>query len=172
MIHTNESPTDLRLWAELYMYYNCFPNPVYTNYCPRTESVIDCSRSYTKGFQMFLLIDAAGINKSTIDTKALLKSCVCVCSLMSDSAAPWTLAHQVPLSMEFSRKEHWNGLPLPTPGDLPNQGIEPKSPMSTPLAGRFFTTNTIWEGSLNSQQLFKSIVPTNKHKKSYCLYEG
>ena len=163
---------DLRSWAELYRYYNCFPSPVYTNYCPRTESVIDCSRSYTKGFQMFLLIDAAGINKSTIDMKALLKSCVCVCSLRSDSAAPWTLAHQVPLSMEFSRKEHWNGLPLPTPGDLPNQGIEPKSPMSTPLAGRFFTTNTIWEGSLNSQQLFKSIVPTNKHKKSYCLYEG
>ena len=74
--------------------------------------------------------------------------------------------------MEFSRKEYWNGLPLPTSGDLPNPGIKPKSPMSIPLAGRFFTTNTIWEGSLNSQQLFKCIVPTNKHKKSYCLYEG
>ena len=85
---------------------------------------------------------------------------------------PWTVAHWALLSMEFSRKEYWNGLPLPTSGDLPNPGIKPKSPMSIPLAGRFFTTNTIWEGSLNSQQLFKCIVPTNKHKKSYCLYEG
>ena len=100
--------------------------------------------------------------------------CVCVCAFTHVwlFSAPWTLAHQTPLSMEFYRKEYWNGLPLPTPGDLPNPGIEPKSPMSTPLAGRFFTTNTIWEGSLNSQQLFKCIVPTNKHKKSYCLYEG
>ena len=88
VIHTNESPMDLRSWAELYRYCNCFPSPVCTNYCPRTESVIDCSRSYTKVFQMFLLIDAAGINKLTIDMKALLKSCVCVCSLMSDSLRP------------------------------------------------------------------------------------
>ena len=38
---------------------------------------------------------------------------------------PWTLAHQVPLSMEFSRQEYWNGLPFPTPGNLLNPGIEP-----------------------------------------------
>ena len=88
--HTNESPMDLKSWAELYRYCNCFPSPVCTNYCPWTESVIDCSRSHTKVFQMFLLMDAAGINKLTIDTKALLKSCVCVCvhSLMSDSFRP------------------------------------------------------------------------------------
>ena len=41
---------------------------------------------------------------------------------------PWTIAHQAPLSMEFSRKEYWNGLPFPSPGDLPNPGIEPRSP--------------------------------------------
>ena len=35
----------------------------------------------------------------------------------------WTVAHQVPLSMAFSRREHWRGLPLPTPGDLPDPGI-------------------------------------------------
>ena len=40
----------------------------------------------------------------------------------------WTVAHQAPPSMEFSRQEHWSGLPLPTPGDLPDQGIEPGSP--------------------------------------------
>ena len=39
-------------------------------------------------------------------------------------ATPWTTACQAPLSIEFSRQEHWNGLPLPTPGDLPNPGKE------------------------------------------------
>ena len=39
--------------------------------------------------------------------------------------APWTLAGQAPLSMEFSRQEYWSGLPFPSPGDLPNLGIEP-----------------------------------------------
>ena len=40
---------------------------------------------------------------------------------------PWTVAHQAPLSMGFSRQEHWSGLPCPPPGDLPNPGIEPVS---------------------------------------------
>ena len=41
---------------------------------------------------------------------------------------PWTVAHQAPLSMGFSRQEYWSGLPFPSPGDLPNPGIEPRSP--------------------------------------------
>ena len=40
---------------------------------------------------------------------------------------PWTVACQVPLSMGFSRHEHWNGLPFPSPDDLPNPGIKPRS---------------------------------------------
>ena len=52
-------------------------------------------------------------------------------------ATPWTSAHQTPLSMEFSRQEYWSGLSLPSPGDLPDPGIEP---MSQALAGGFFTT--------------------------------
>ena len=43
-------------------------------------------------------------------------------------ATSWTVAHQAPLSMEFSRQEYWSGLPFPSPGDIPNPGIEPKSP--------------------------------------------
>ena len=43
-------------------------------------------------------------------------------SVVSDSATPWTVAHQAPLSMGFSRQEYWSGLPFPTPGDLPDQG--------------------------------------------------
>ena len=41
---------------------------------------------------------------------------------------PWTVTHQVPLSMEFSRQEYWGGLPCLPPGDLPNSGIKPGSP--------------------------------------------
>ena len=49
------------------------------------------------------------------------------CSVMSDSAISWTIALQASLSMEFSRQEYWSGLPFPSPGDLPNPGIEPVS---------------------------------------------
>ena len=41
---------------------------------------------------------------------------------------PWTVAHQAPLSMEFSGQEYWNELPFPSPGDLPEPGIKPGSP--------------------------------------------
>jgi len=50
---------------------------------------------------------------------------------------PWTVTHQAPLSMGFSRQEYWSGLPWPPPGDLPSPGIKPASPT---LAGGFFTT--------------------------------
>ena len=40
----------------------------------------------------------------------------------------WTVAHQTPLSMGFSRQEYWSGLPFPSPGDLPDPGIKPRSP--------------------------------------------
>ena len=44
--------------------------------------------------------------------------CLCACSVVSDSVTPWTVEHQGPLSMEFSRQEYWSGLSFPTPGDL------------------------------------------------------
>ena len=43
-------------------------------------------------------------------------------------ATPWTIAHQAPQSMEFSRQDSWSGLPFPSPADLPNPGIESSSP--------------------------------------------
>ena len=49
-------------------------------------------------------------------------------SIMSDSCNPWTVARQAPLSMGFCWQEYWSGLPFPPPGDLPNPGIEPRSP--------------------------------------------
>ena len=55
-------------------------------------------------------------------------------------ATPWTVAHQAPLSVGFSRQEHWSGLPFPLPGDLPNPEIEPVSLVPPALAGKFLTT--------------------------------
>ena len=61
------------------------------------------------------------------------------------SVTPWTVVRQAPLSMGFSRQEDWSGLPCPPPGDLLDPGIEPTSPMSPALRGRFFTISTTWE---------------------------
>ena len=49
------------------------------------------------------------------------QSCLTLCD-------PWTVAHQAPLSMGFSRQEYWSGMPFPSPGDLPDPGIKPRSP--------------------------------------------
>ena len=68
-----------------------------------------------------------------------------VVSVTSDSVTPWTVAHQAPLSMGFSRQEYWSGLPCPPPGDLPDSGIEPRSLMSPALAGGFLTASATWE---------------------------
>ena len=61
-------------------------------------------------------------------------------SVVSDSATPWAVACQAPLSMGFSRQEYWSGLPFPPPGDLPNPGTEPMFLVFPALAGGFFTT--------------------------------
>ena len=49
-------------------------------------------------------------------------------SLVGLFVSPWTVAHQTSPSMEFSRQEYWSGLPFPSPGDLPDPGIKPRSP--------------------------------------------
>ena len=69
---------------------------------------------------------------------SVAQSCPTLC------AAPWTVAHQAPLSIGFSRKEYWSGLPGPPPGDLPNLWMEPASPE---LAGGFSTTSATREAT-------------------------
>ena len=67
--------------------------------------------------------------------------CVCVCAQLLSHAwffvTPWTVAWQVPLSMEFSKQESWGGQLFPSPGYLPDAGVEPASPA---LVGGFSTT--------------------------------
>jgi len=77
-----------------------------------------------------------------ISTSLYVSSHVCVLmvSRVRVFANPWTIVCHVSLSMGFPRQEYWSGLPLPTPGDLPDPGIEPTSLKAPALAGRFFTT--------------------------------
>ena len=62
--------------------------------------------------------------KSYLRLKVKVKSFSCVRLF----ATPWTVALQTPPSMGFSRQEYWSGLPFPSPGDLPDPGIKPRSP--------------------------------------------
>ena len=64
-------------------------------------------------------------------------------------ATPWTVAYQAPLSMGFSRREHWSGLPCPPPGNLSNPGIKLAS-LSFAMAGGFFTTPATWAAQRSS----------------------
>ena len=54
---------------------------------------------------------------------------VLVTQLVQLFVTPWTVAYHVPLSMGFPGQEYWSGLPFPSPGDLPDPGIEPRSPV-------------------------------------------
>ena len=72
---------------------------------------------------------------------------------------PMNIAYQAPLSMGFPRQEHWNGLPFPSPGDLPDPGIKPVPPASPELAGGFFTTWATWEAHVRCQKK-NFIIPT------------
>ena len=76
-------------------------------------------------------------------------------------ATLWTIAWQAALSMVFSRHEYWSGLPCPSPGDLPDPGIEPTSLMSPALTGVFFTTSAIWEVLLLYSVQFNCSVMSN-----------
>ena len=101
--------------------------------------------------------------------------CVCVCEREGESVCVcvqshshvWlfvtsgTVAHQALLSMEFPRQEYWSWLPFPTPGDLPNLGIEHASLLYPTLAGRSFTTAPYPEKTIIQKytctQMFSSV---------------
>ena len=100
------------------------------------------------------------------------ESCCClVIKLLRLFAAPWTVARQAPLSMGFSRHGYWSELPFPSPGDLPDPGIESGDQISPALAGRFFTTSITWKPTIldwdcPKQEIFKLII---KNKKKFWI---
>ena len=80
-------------------------------------------------------------------------------------STPWTIAHQALLSIEFPRKEYWSGLPFLSPEDLPDLGIKP---MSSALAGRFFTCWVIRESPhINMPECISP--PIDKHLRFWLL---
>ena len=86
--------------------------------------------------------------------------CLSLCDLM-------VCSHQAPLSMEFSRQEYWSRLPFPTPGDLPDPGMEPASPG---LTGRFFTTVTgkcYCASHQDKNIFFKFTAPSRTHRSLF-----
>ena len=86
-------------------------------------------------------------------------------SVTSDSETPWTVAHQAPLSMGFSRQECWSELPCPPPGDLPDPGLTPAALMSPALAGRFFTAETPEKPKLmNTVYEYILLINSGSHK--------
>ena len=88
---------------------------------------------------------SAESNSFALDVKSL--------SRVQLFATPWTVAHQAPPSTGFSRQEYWSGLPFPSPGDVPNPGIKPRSPalqadaLTSELPGKpfsIYSTNIRW----------------------------
>ena len=90
-----------------------------------------------------------GVVEETFDEKEVksgaLESCACILRRVRLFVTLWTVTHQAPLSVGFSRQEYWSGLPCPPPGDLPNPGIEPVSLMSPALTSGLFTIGFTWE---------------------------
>ena len=96
--------------------------------CPTLRDPMDCS---LPGSSVHGIFQARVLEWGAIAFSLSHFSCVQL------FVTPWTVALQAPLPMGFSRQEYWSGLPFPSPGDLPDPGIEPVSPA---LAGEFFTT--------------------------------
>ena len=84
---------------------------------------------------------------------------VCVFSCVRLFAASWTVACQATLAMGASWQEYWSGLPFPSPGDLPNRGMEAGSPA---LAGRFFFFFNHWATSVRPVQYFTFTICSSK----------
>ena len=74
-------------------------------------------------------------------------------------ATPWTVAHQAPLFMGFSRQGYWSGLPFPSPQDLPNPGIKSHTLGST-LVARFFTNEPPGKKSPQGKYTFRAQTHT------------
>ena len=92
---------------------------------------------------------------------------------------PWTVTYKTSPSMGFSRQVYWSGLPFPSPGDLPDTGIEPTSLISA-LVSRFFTTEPPGKPKTKNQQKviyismfgrFKNWVKTHILKRT-CIISG
>ena len=98
-------------------------------------------------------------------SQALVTGCAQSCATLCDLV---TVARQAPLSMGFSRQEYWSGLPFPPPGSLPDPRIQLQSPVSSALAGGFFTTEPRNHLSLEGKTNFLNPPGGASGKASAC----
>ena len=122
----------------LLLKYFSKPRPSLYPYCPILAQILLISPLYHYGILPRLFSEsmhrtpASVLNTFSPLTLWILVTTVCRGSqplvIANSFATPQTVAHQAPLSMGFSRQEYWSGLPFPSPGELPDPGIEPASP--------------------------------------------
>ena len=124
------------------------PSPPSLALTPLLECNGKCSPVVTQEQHRWKFTNLKVILKKNSHFNAWASMCACVLSHFSHVwlfGTLGTVARQAPLSMEFSRQEHWSRLPFPSPGDLPNPGIKPASLMSPALVDGFFTTSATWK---------------------------
>ena len=151
----HSSPLRLWLWSQMTMFRDCWDTLRLLRESLKPLTNIDnCFKNncVKAPLQMLYLITEWLFEAVAYNGQCLIVTCVCVCVCVCARVCTralshvrlfvtlWTIAHQAPLSMGFPRQEYWSRLPFPSPGDLPDPGIKPVSPVSATLAGRFFTT--------------------------------
>ena len=104
--------------------------------------------------------------------RADIEPCALLLSHVRLFAAPWTVAHQAPLSIGCSRQEYWSGLPFPPPGALPHPGIKPTFLSSPAWAGGFFTMIATWEAWMLVGGQCKSLLWMEKWVPRQSILEG
>ena len=94
------------------------------------------------------------------------------CLVVSNSfVIPWTVARQAPLSTEFSRQEYWSGLPFPSPGDIPDPGVEPDTSCVFCIGRQILYHWATWEALTMTFRLdimFKGFPGGSESKESAC----
>ena len=146
----------------------CFWCACLTRFHKWNEQILDQQKSQSKIQQVLYKRSIEGGTEKIFSF--LWQYSVKLLSCVRVFATPWTIAHQAPPSVEFSRQEYWSGLPFPSPGDLPDPGIKFRSPtlqadtLPSELPGNHYSNISIrtqhrrkkdrWEGRQNENRKF------------------
>ena len=111
------------------------------NYWPQRNGDLQCTQQKIQNICFKDILNELQENRQFNEVRKIIHEQKCwSLSCVRLFVTPGTVAHQAPLSVGLARQEYWSGLPCPPPGDLPDPGIEPKSPAFPALAGGFLTT--------------------------------
>ena len=119
---------NINVWKFLLLKKIFSPDRVLSRHC---HTILDWETNVRGNKKNYLTFPQKIQNKITMKVKVSVTQSAWL------FATPWTVTHQAPPSMGFSRQEYWSGLPCPPPGDLPHSGMGPRSLMSPTLAGGF-----------------------------------